>query len=129
MSDILLPITLFLIFYTADWYKTQKGILPDASNEGNPITRYLYRKVSRWLFHGAHIFYGIAMIILIWLGGKLGIWIGYSAAVYNFVGYLSWTRLNRWKEKTNRLGWTPILLIMALLMGYLSVLLHKFIWP
>ena len=128
MSDLLLPTALFWILFIADWYKTSKGLLPDVSNEGNPVTGYLYRKAPRWLFHRIHILYGIAITILILLGGRFGLWIGYSTAIYNFIGYLSWTRLNRQKERTNRLYWTPILLVAALISGYLLISLHELVW-
>jgi len=128
MYHLLLPTILFLIFFIADWYNTQKGILPDASNEGNPITKYLHRKAPRWLFHGLHAFYGIAIASLILVGGKLGLWMGYSSIVYNFIGYLSWTKLNRWKQKTNWFGWTPLLLVGSLVIGYLFVSLHEWVW-
>ena len=122
------PIILFLIFFLADCYKTKKGILPDARNEGNPITGYLYRNTSRRVFSVVHICYSIVITILILFGGWLGLWIGYSAVVYNFAGFLSWTKINRWKEGTNRMGWTPILFSGALIMGYLLLLLHKWVW-
>lgn len=128
MKDILLASALFWIFYILDWYKTKKGILPDASNEGNPITRYLFRKIPKWLHDSLNLFYGAAVTIVILFGEKLGLWIGYSAVMYNIIGFVSWTRLNKWKEITNRTNWTSLILIGACTLGYLLLLLHELVW-
>ena len=128
-STMPLPTILFWIFFTLDLYKTQKGILPNASNEGNPITRYLYKRSLIWLHYFVNLFYGVVITLLIWIGGEMGLWIGYSAFVYNLMGFLSWTKWNKWKQATNQSKWWILLaiLVITLIGGYFLALLHKFI--
>lgn len=127
MNQTWLLIIIFWIFYIFDFYKTRKGILPDTSNEGNPLTAYLYRRGGQ-VFFWIHALYGLIITLIILFGGIIGLWLGYSATTYNFIGYLSWTRLNRWKDKTNQVRWTPALLAVSLFVGYLLMVLHKFAW-
>lgn len=64
MNETWLPIIFFLIFYIFDFYKTRKGILPDASNEGNPLTAYLHRRGNR-AFFWMHALYGLVITLII----------------------------------------------------------------
>jgi len=103
--------------------------MPDASNEGNPIGRYLFRKSPKWLHNLINIAYAVAVTVMILKGGKIGLWFGYSAFVGHLGGFLSWTRLNRWQGITKKSGLVlPIMLLGVLFAGYLLSLLHEFLW-
>ena len=129
MNYVWIPIILFWIFFSLDLYKTRKGILPDASNEGNPLARYLYQKTSPWLNNLVHILYLVAVTVLALLSGRIGLWIGYSAFVGHFTGFLSWTRLNKWPGATKRSKWIfPMMFVVVLTIGYLLSTLHEYVW-
>ncbi len=129
MKEIILPLILFWVFYVLDLYKTRKGIAPDAHNEGNPIGRFLFQKTPRWLHNLINIVYAIVITVLLLKGGRIGLWLGYSAVVAHFGGFLSWTRLNKWQGITKKSYWVlPMMLLGVLVVGFLLTLLHEFVW-
>ena len=89
------PLVFYYIFYLFDLYKTHKGILANASNEVNPLAKYLFKNVSRKFHLIVNILYPILITFLVFISPLLlSLWISYSVLVGHMIGFLSWTKLN-----------------------------------
>lgn len=126
-STILIPLLLYYLFFFLDAYKTRKGILPDAGNEANPFSRYLYRRFSRrtiTLFDIALALFVTGIAFSLSPFGRL--WLLYAFAFGHFLGFLSWTRLNVFREKLK--GKTFLFFFIAfvgLAMGHTLAVIHR----
>lgn len=99
-GTLVVPLLLYYLFFLLDAYKTRKGISPDARNEANPFLRYLYRHFSR----RAITVFDIALALLVALVAFSlpvfgGLWMLYGFAFGHFLGFLSWTKLNVFRER------------------------------
>jgi len=122
----LIPLALYYLFFFLDAYKTRKGILPDASNEANPFSRYLYRQFPRWaiaLFDIALALFVTAVALSV--SSFVGLWILYSFAFGHFLGFLSWTRLNVLHGKLKgKILLFLLFLLFAVICGHSLALVH-----
>lgn len=99
--SIFFPLTFFYFLHAPDLYKTRQGILPDASNEANPLGGFLHRNVPGGLHNNlVGLVYALAVTFLV-VAPQLetGVWIGYSFATGHLGGLLSWTRFNPWRGR------------------------------
>lgn len=99
--SLLFPLMLFYLFHVLDLYKTRQGILPDASNEANPLGRFLHRNVPGGLHNNlVGLLYMLAVTLFVVVPRfETGLWIGYSFVLFHLGGFLSWTRLNLWRGR------------------------------
>jgi hypothetical protein len=92
-----ISVLLFWLAYGLDMRETMRGVLPDVSNEANPLIRYALKCLSFWMILLIALLYGSAVSWLLLLRNLPGLWIGYSALFGHVLGFLSWRFINQWR--------------------------------
>jgi len=126
MSSIFLPLGLFYLAYILDLYATRKGVKDDASNEANPLARYLIVRSAPKARMAVNVAYPIIVtIIALYLPILYGLWLAYTAFLGHLGGFLSWTRFNKLNDKVSNKT-TAFLgaLLFAALLAYFIARIH-----
>jgi hypothetical protein len=130
IKDLAIPSSLFMIFLSADSYKTIVGI-KNGGSEGDFIVVWLWNILGNFKWALPFIWYiaaiSIAFIFYRFFGEKLSlVWI-YSVAFGHFLGFLSWTRfdfMNRFSANIGQSNPTLLIFIMAFVIGIFSATIH-----
>lgn len=123
---ILIPLFLYYLLFFLDVHSTRKGVLPNGSNEANPIARWLIQRYSKTTLNILNISFavfvtGAALLLPLFFG----LWLIYSFAAGHLGGFLSWTPLNRFRNKPrNKTAVFLVLISVFTALGYLSAKTH-----
>lgn len=128
-TTIFIPLVLYYLFFSLDVYKTHKGILPDASNESNPFTRYILFRLPRWLHITVDISLPIIFTVLaLILPLFFGLWLLYTLSLAHLGGFLSWTQFNRWRGKVKHKNTTFFFILgVATVVAYIFARVHTLV--